>query len=115
MIQSIRKPAFYLLFVLSILFTACSTAVQITTEPSGADVEINGQVKGKTPLSLPLSDFVGSTFQTKFKLPGYNEKYVELQKEFKTGTFIGGLFIWPFLLWCYGPEANQNFVLEPTK
>lgn len=115
MLQSIRKRASILLLVISIFFTACSSAVSITTEPPGADVEINGQVKGKTPLNISLSDFVGNTYKTKFTLPGYKEKYVELQKEIKGGQLVGGFFIWPILLFCYGPESNQNFVLEPQK
>lgn len=109
------KKMLVLLLIASLLTTACSTVVQITTQPPGADVEINGQAKGKTPLTLPLSDFIGSTYQTRFKMDGYREKYVELQKEFKAGTFVGGLFVWPFLLWSYGPEATQNFVLEKEK
>lgn len=112
MFAKLRNKLFSLLLIFSLLLTACSTAVQITTDPTGADVEINGQPKGKTPLILPLSDFIGSSFQTRFRLPGYKDKYVELQKEFKAGTFVGGLFIWPFLLWSYGPEPTQTFILE---
>lgn len=50
-------------------------------------------------------------FLNLFWLSSY-DKTATIQKEFKAGTFVGGLFIWPLLFWCYGPAPIQNYKLE---
>jgi len=100
------------ILVVAIILTGCSTSVQILSEPSGADVEINGKSYGTTPATIKLSDLAFNEYQVRLKKEGYREKNVKLEKEFKTGTFIGGLFLWPLLFWCYGPMEVQKYVLE---
>lgn len=109
---SMTKRVFCVLIAFSIVLSACSTPVRIMSDPSEAEVEINGQPQGKTPLILELSDLVFTNYQIQLKKPGYKEKNAQLQKEFKTGTFVGGLFVWPFLLWCYGPAPAQTYKLD---
>ena len=93
--------------------SSCSTSVQIASEPQGADVEINGQAQGKTPLSITLSDLDWTQYNVTLRKLGYQDKTVVLEKELKAGPFIGGFFIWPFWVWCYGPMDNYNFQLIP--
>ncbi len=97
----------------ALLLTSCSTSVQLTTEPSGADVEINGQAYGKTPINVNLTDFDFTDYSVTMRMAGYQDKTVVLEKELKTGPFIGGFFIWPFWLWSYGPMDAYNFQLLP--
>ncbi len=96
-----------------LLLSSCSTSVQLSTEPPGADVEINGQAQGKTPLTLTMTDFDFTEYSVTFRKLGYQDKTVVLQKELKTGPFIGGFLIWPIWLWCYGPMDAYNFQLVP--
>lgn len=97
----------------ALFLTSCSTSVQLTTEPSGADVEINGQAYGKTPINVDLTDFDFTDYSVTMRMAGYQDKTVVLEKELKTGPFIGGFFIWPFWLWSYGPMDTYNFQLIP--
>ncbi|MCL5267089.1 MAG: PEGA domain-containing protein [Bacteroidetes bacterium] len=108
-----KTLTFALVIGAALFLTSCSTSVQLTTEPSGADVEINGQAYGKTPLNLNLTDFDFTQYSVTMRMMGYQDKTVVLEKELKTGPFIGGFFIWPFWLWCYGPMDNYNFQLIP--
>ena len=97
----------------ALLLSSCSESVQLTSDPPGADVQINGQSYGKTPVTLSLSDFDFTDYQLTLTKMGYQDKTIVLQKELKTGPFIGGFFIWPFWLWSYGPMDNYNFQLTP--
>ncbi len=84
----------------------------VTSDPSGADVDINGQTMGKTPLTVTLSDFDFSMYRMTLSKLGYADKTVALQKELKAGPFIGGFFVWPFWLWCYGPMETYSYRLD---
>jgi PBP1b-binding outer membrane lipoprotein LpoB len=42
------------ILVVAIMLTGCSSTVQILSEPSGADVEINGKSYGKSPVTTSL-------------------------------------------------------------
>ena len=99
----------------SFLLSACSTPVQIMSEPAGAEVEINGQPQGTTPLKLDLSDFAFTEYQIQLKKNGYKNKVERLQKEAKVGAIVGGIFFGISLLWCYGPAPVQNYKLELQK
>ncbi len=98
----------------SILLASCSTSVYISSEPAGADVEINGQTMGRTPVTISLSDFDLSFYRLTLSKTGYRDKTVALQKELKPGAFIGGFIVWPFWLWCYGPMDTYRYRLEPS-
>jgi hypothetical protein len=111
--SSLRGIAIALSISAAFFLTSCSTSVQITSEPQGADVQINGQSYGTTPVSLNLSDLDFTDYQLTLSKLGYQDRTVVLQKELKTGPFIGGFFIWPFWLWSYGPMESYNFQLTP--
>jgi hypothetical protein len=100
-------------FVMSILLVGCSTSVLITSDPSGADVDINGQSYGQTPAEMTLSDFDLNVYHLTITKLGFRDKTATLQNELKAGPFLGGFVIWPFWLWCYGPQESYNFKLEP--
>ncbi len=98
--------------VVSTLLIGCSTSVEITSDPSGADVDINGQSYGKTPAYMTLSDFDFNVYHLTLTKLGYRDKTVTLQNEIKVGPFIGGFIFWPFWLWCYGPQDSYHFRLD---
>ena len=43
---------------------------------------------------------------------GYETFRGQLEKELKVGAAVGGILIFPFLLWCYGPTPYQYFELR---
>ncbi len=100
-----------LLLIAIVMLSSCSTLVRIETNVPDATVKIDGQVVGKTPLEVNLSDAIWEKYDVVIEKNGYAVIRSRLNKEFKVGTFIGGLFVWPLLLWTYGPEPNQNFEL----
>ena len=110
---SLRGFAVVLSLGAALVLTSCTSSVQITSEPQGADVQINGQSYGETPVNVNLTDLDFTTFQVTLTKLGYQDKTVVLEKELKTGPFIGGFFIWPFWLWSYGPMDYYNFQLVP--
>ena len=90
----------------------CSTFVRIETEPSGADIYVNDVKIGKSPVEQEYSNFVGNEYYVRIEKKGYRTTRTKLDKEFKVGAFVGGLFIWPIWLWVWGPSEIQYFDLE---
>ena len=43
---------------------------------------------------------------------GYRTIRTKMDKDFKVGAFIGGIFIWPIWLWVWGPSEIQYYDLE---
>jgi hypothetical protein len=90
----------------------CSTFVSIRTSPDNAKIRINGQVVGNGPIDGAFSNFDFTEYNIEISKPGYKTLNTSMQKEFKVGAFIIGLFLWPELLFIYGPNSIQNFELE---
>ena len=89
--------------------------VRITTDPDGAEVFLNNQPIGETPLTTELSDFVANRYNVRIEKAGYDDLNVTLQKEVKVGTVIGALFIWPLWPWIWGPADQQTFRLHESR
>jgi hypothetical protein len=100
--------------MLIISVTGCATTTMIKANVDGAKVTMNGGNVGTTPVVLSLSDFDFANYNVTISKDGYKTVTAPLAKEFKVGAFIGGLFVWPFLLWIWGPAPNQNFDLVPN-
>jgi hypothetical protein len=106
------KQIVALLLVSVLLLSSCATLVRIETNVPGAKLKLDGQTVGSTPVEKSLSDAIWENYDVVIEKDGYRVLRTRLNKEFKVGTFIGGLFLWPLLLWIYGPEPNQLFELE---
>jgi hypothetical protein len=98
--------------VLILIMSSCATLVRIETDVPDAKVKLDGQTIGTTPVEKSLSDGIWENYDIVIEKDGYRTLRTRLNKEFKVGTFIGGLIIWPLLLWVYGPEPIQFFELE---
>jgi len=93
---------FLIVFLLSLpfLFWYCATIVRgssqevrINSSPADATVIINGEEKGKTPLTLTLKR--NKTYQIVFKKEGFKDLTVNIDKQFKfVPTIIGNIFSW---------------------
>ncbi len=108
-----EKLLFFFAIVLSTVFIGCSSSVEITSDPSSADVDINGQSYGETPVNISLSDFDFNVYHLTLTKLGYQDKTITLQNEIKVGPFVGGFIFWPFWFWCYGPQDSYHFKLDP--
>ena len=107
------------LFLL-IFLSGCSTMMTVkAVDPvgnpvNGATVFVDDEKIGETPdASTKVSNFVGSSVDIRVTAEGFYTKTTEPRKEFKTGAFIGGLFILPMFLWVWGPKAEQVVLLSP--
>ena len=98
------------------MLMGCSTMVHFNSYPAEADIYVNDEYIGKTPISKKISNFVGRDPTLTVKKEGYYPIIKSLNKEVKVGALVGGLFLcWPAILWCYGPEANQYFNLQKVE
>ena len=95
--------------------SACSTAVNITSSPSGAKVFVNEKYIGETPLTVEKSNLVFNSYNIRLSKEGYRTINSSLEKEAKAGPIIGGLFVLIPFFWSYGPQDQQNFSLEAGK
>lgn len=99
------------IFLVLVVF-GCATMSQIITTPEKAEIYINKEKVGVSPVSVKLSNFVGNSYYLEAKKDGYQTFEAKLAKEAKIGNIIGGLFIWPLWLWGWGPEGTYLFELE---
>lgn len=93
----------------------CASTTIIRSYPSGAQVLIEGAFRGLTPYVHTDSKLAWSTLQVTLRAPGYQELNVALSRgdKFAVGPFIGGLLIWPILLWMMEYRPDYVFQLLP--
>ena len=93
----------------------CASTTIIRSYPSGAQVLIEGAFRGLTPYVHTDSKLAWSTLQITLRAPGYQELNVALSRgdKFAVGPFIGGLLIWPILLWMMEYRPDYVFQLLP--
>ncbi len=102
------------LILASLSLTSClSTKVTFNSNVEGADVYVDGEHIGKTPVTEKIGNGIWNWPDITVKKAGYKSiKDVQLKKEVKVPTLVLGiLFEYP-LLWVYGPCPQQYFVLE---
>ncbi|HEX4924137.1 MAG TPA: PEGA domain-containing protein [Bdellovibrionales bacterium] len=96
------------IIVLSFLIAACASSTVINTEPQGAQVVIDGQVRGTTPYTYTDRKTIGSTTRVTLKKEGYEdfEALLVRNEEFDAGACAGGVFTLIPFLWVqkYAPE-----------
>ncbi len=93
-----------------------STKVTFNTDTPDAEVYVDGELIGKTPVTAKLSNAVWEDPTITIKKEGYKTINSNVQKEVKAANIIFGICLnAPAFLWCYGPKANQNFMLTPEK
>lgn len=108
-----RAKSVIFFFLISLLAQSCSTTVRIVSQPAGAKAYVNGRYLGETPVEVDRSDFVFEQHAITLRKKGYREVNSIADKEVKVGPVIGGLLVFIPFLWCYGPEDEQKYLLEP--
>lgn len=117
--QTLAAACLLLLCSCATVFSDSSDTVRFDSSPPGADVYLNGQKIGRTPLSRT---FIRDTFDKKtvqIIKPGYKEKVFTLQKKLNKVALVNFTF-WPSWITDalsgnmieYAPNSYQVF-LEP--
>lgn len=100
--------------VLVALLTGCASSVMITSEPSGAQVTLDGRRVGTTPYYHTDTKVSGYSLGVQIEKEGYKTRNGMIKKtQFgNTGAIIGGIFIWPVLAWVLEYPAVAHYVLD---
>ncbi|HKJ44545.1 MAG TPA: PEGA domain-containing protein [Balneolales bacterium] len=126
MLGKIRKISVYLCLIagIALTFNGCATLfkgtsdnVNLSSEPAGAKVYVNGNLMGTTPVKLKLKS--SDTYQIEFKKNGYTTKTYNLTNHVGAGWIVldvlGGLV--PIIVdaatnsWYKLDQSNFNAVL----
>lgn len=119
----VKRTQFVLiaLFLFSVFFNYCATIVRGTSQelavnstPSNARIIVNGEDKGKTPSTLTLKR--SKTYQIVFKLDGYEDLTVNIDKNFKfVPTIIGNIFSWGIIGIVVDLANGSAYQLSPEQ
>lgn len=100
--------------VLSFLISSCGTLfspnndkITIKSEPSGADVYVNEELKGKTPVEFSLKRNTFKRFEAKVRLKGYETSSFDIRKELNTVSILNTTSL---LSW--GTDALSGGVIQ---
>ena len=106
------KKLIALITVFFFLF-GCATTI-IKSKPSGADVYINGELKGKTPYTYSSKAPVGSSKIVTLKMEGYKDNMGQIKKNKPNWPVIiaGACFAWPLLIWSADFKDEYTFEME---
>ena len=102
------------LAIVVVLLSGCvtNTMVRIDSTPENAEVYIDNEKIGQTPVVVQMSNLFWKDPDVIIKAEGYKDLYTSLDKEVKIVNLISGIvfFGWP-LLWVWGPEKSQYYNL----
>lgn len=109
------KKVLLLFLTCAVFFSSCvmSTRVTIETVPSEAEVYVDGKLIGESPVTEKMSNAFWEDPDILIKKEGYDDLRTDLDKEIITTNLIAGLLLWfPSLLWVYGPDEDQRYILS---
>ena len=114
--MKITKLTFVILLV-TILFSSCSSTTIIRSSPSGAKVYLNEQIAGVTPYVMRDTKIVWSTTYVKLVKKGYQPFYTTIVRDeaAAVGPIIGGFFVTIPWLWAMKYKPAHDYELEPAK
>lgn len=76
------------------IFSGTSDDITFRSEPSGAQVMIDGIMVGTTPVTVPVDRPGLEDARVTVQLSGYDPRTFELDKEFNTVSILN-VFVWP--------------------
>ena len=112
MYNSLLKTILIASFSASLI--ACAGTTQIKSEPTGADLFVDGEKVGKTPYTYTDTRIVGSVVHLKMKKDGYEDLDVSFTRseEPDVGAIVGGVFALVPFLWTmkYKPVHSYEMI-----
>ena len=112
------KRLLLLIVAFAVFTSSCvlTTMVTIETIPDDVEVYVDSQLIGDSPVTVRMSNAVWEDPEILLKKEGYRDLRTSPQKEVKALNLISGLiFVAIPLLWVYGPEPYQSFMLSEEK
>lgn len=100
----------------ALMFKGRTAGVSFNSEPGGAQVFVNGELKGLTPVVLELR--TDEKYRIELRREGYSPEIVTLTNHIGVGWIILDILFWPFVLvdaatgaWYSFDEENIHSVL----
>lgn len=101
----------------SMLAQGCAGRTNITSQPAGAKLFIDGSEVGETPYRYRDKKIIGSQTEVRLEMPGYQTLNTSFSRdeELHVGALVGGLFLWPMLLWVTTYKDNHHYTMQPQQ
>ncbi|MFY0564932.1 PEGA domain-containing protein [Archangium lansingense] len=95
----------------------CASSTIIRSNPSGADVYIDGSKVGTTPYTYSDTKLVGASTSVKLTKEGYQDFETTLRRNEQAdiGAIIGGIFLLVPFLWTMGYNPEHSYELKPAQ
>jgi len=99
---------------IAFLCSSCASSTLIKSVPFGAKVYLDGQYRGRAPLTHRDTAVLGSSKTVVLKCEGYRDITGTIRKEkLAVGPLIGAILVAIPVLWVLGYPAEYTFELEP--
>ena len=110
----------FALAVLAFFTTACANQALILSEPSGAQVYVDGQAVGTTPCKYDYASNTGGSFSVTVQKPGYEAIHYSIKSDetdvgARNGWLAAGLVWSPLWLGTFFTKKlkdSYNFVMK---
>lgn len=103
-------------FIFIALLSSCASTTLITTDPPGAEVYVNEEYLGHSPVTYEDKKIVFSDNVVRIKKEGYKEmtNFFSRDEAPNVGAIVGGIFVWPIWLWALEYKPEHHYKLEPA-
>ena len=109
------KKLIALLIVFFFLF-GCASATVVKSNPPGAKLYLDGQLKGETPYTYADRAAAGTMRTVTLKKEGYKDFTGYIKREqLSVGALIGGILILIPLIWVLEYPPEYTFEMEKPK
>ena len=113
-----RFTGLLILGVACLVASGCASQVSVTSDPSGADITINGRHYGETPQTFYVRSSTFGSYSIHLEKEGYLPIDAALPKQVHVVRLIVDILLFPpaVLLNTAGPKAppySHHYVLEP--
>ena len=106
------KKLIALMTVFFFLF-GCASATVIKSNPTGAKLYLEGQLKGDTPYTYADRAAAGTMRTVTLKKEGYKDFTGHIKREqLSVGALIGGIFLIVPLIWILEYPPEYTFEME---
>lgn len=103
-----------LLYGCATIVRGSSQDVRVTSDPSNAEVIVNGEDRGSTPTTLNLD--TGRDYQIEFDRDGYTSETVNVTKDFTIGwPIFGNIFSWGIIGIVVDVANGSAYQLSPEQ
>ena len=111
-----RFYKFLALATAAAMLSGCVSTTLIQSNPSGADVYINGEYMGKTPYSYSDEKIVFSTNYVRLSKDGYEDLHTSFSRseEADIGAIVAGFIVYVPWLWALKYKDYHSYELQPA-